>query len=419
MNLTDTPGQPLSTSSFHEDIRRRKALEHLDRISNWYLAASNDQLLQDHFSLHGGRAGNALLQSLLFKATGKDVYRLAMERDIEMVIGHIEGADQLPTFCSGLAGVGWLIMYLYDNGFLDIDPDEVLESFDLILEQEMNIMIAQSNFDILHGALGLGLYFLKRNNFAVTGRLIRALDQCCTRRDNAIMWSRFDPFHYKGYLYDFGLAHGNAAHLYFLSKCFRKGIDQPLCGELISGSLNFFTSNIQDPARLYSFFPSHKKAEGYAPTLGHHYSRLAWCYGDPGILHSMLFAAESLNDNNLRTRAVAMLEQAAGRKIRQLTGIEDAGFCHGSAGVASIFLTLHRRTDNPRFKETADHWLDQSLGFGVDPQGICGYRFKIQDEWLNATGLLTGLGGLAITYADYVYADRLHDDSWTECLFLS
>ncbi len=108
--------------------------------------------------------------------------------------------------------------------------------------------------------------------------------------DRGIAWSRFDSYSKAENIYDFGLAHGMARDIIFPGKCYKAGIMQEQCKQLIDGLVEFFMNNIQpatdEPA---SFFPNsivvkHYKTGEQQVQL----SRVAWCYGDLGILHTLL-----------------------------------------------------------------------------------------------------------------------------------
>ena len=65
------------------------------------------------------------------------------------------------TFATGVTGVLWGINYLIKNDFIELSSNDSLIKFDELLARK-----AQINFqyDFLHGALGIVLYFLSENN---------------------------------------------------------------------------------------------------------------------------------------------------------------------------------------------------------------------------------------------------------------
>ncbi len=64
-------------------------------------------------------------------------------------------------FENGLAGIGWGIEYLVQNGFIEADTNEVLEEFDYRIFEEL-IHYTPVEIDLFDGILGIGAYFSKR-----------------------------------------------------------------------------------------------------------------------------------------------------------------------------------------------------------------------------------------------------------------
>lgn len=69
--------------------------------------------------------------------------------------------DTPVDFENGLAGIGWGIEYLTQNGFIEADTDEVLEEFDSRIFKEL-VNCTTEEIGLLNGLVGIGTYFLKR-----------------------------------------------------------------------------------------------------------------------------------------------------------------------------------------------------------------------------------------------------------------
>jgi lantibiotic biosynthesis protein len=91
-------------------------------------------------------------------------------------------------------------------------------------------------------------------------------------------------------------------------------------------------------------------------------ARCAWCYGDPGVAAALWVAAQGAEERNWEQEAVALACRAAERSAAE-TGVRDASFCHGSAGLAHIYNRLYQATDEPRLRHAAIYWLDRTLEF--------------------------------------------------------
>ncbi len=398
----------------------KEAADKLNEISTFFNQHESWDVKQP-YSLLSGQAGTILLQSMLYQGTKNEDYTSQIMDSIERISGIVENIQRpRTTFCSGLAGFGWLLMHLNGNNIIDMDADHYLDDLDQILEFELHKMLQFKNFDILHGAMGVGLYFIKRNKPDNVKKIIDALTADKQVMNHGIAWSRFDSYTTKEDIYDFGLAHGMAGTLYFLGKCYTAGIDRVQCKELIDGSVLFFMNNINKQSDTSgSFYPGMIPVKKYnKEPESMRFSRLAWCYGDLGILHTLLLISDWTADKSLQEKVLNMLLKVAVRKSIPETLVKDAGFCHGAAGNCYVFKNIYRLTGNEVFSATADYWLEQTLNFKQnEPSSVCGYLFhKGESGWHPETGVLSGLGGVGIVLADHNFSIN---HNWNECLFLS
>src|SRR5262249_1489457 len=102
-------------------------------------------------------------------------------------------------------------------------------------------------------------------------------------------------------------------------------------------------------------------------------SRLAWCYGDPGVAAALLVAARALKEPALERTALGVALRAAARPAA-ISGVEDAGLCHGAAGLGHIFHRLWARTHEARFAEAARFWFGRMLAMREPGRGFAGFR---------------------------------------------
>lgn len=372
------------------------------------------------FALLSGQAGIVLLQAMLYQGTKDEAYASLIMDSVERITGIIDTTEKpLPTFCGGLAGFGWLLMYLNKHNIIDMDADQYLDELDRILEIDLYRLVRYKNFDILHGAMGIGLYFIKRNKPDNVKLIINALAADKHQMEPGFAWSRIDYYTTKERIYDFGLAHGNAGMLYFLGKSYEAGIMQEQCKALIDGCVQFFMNNIQ-PGTIGSFYPNMVNAQQFREqkTETRQLSRLAWCYGDLGILHTVLLIAHWTDDKALHEKVVSMLLTVAARRSTKETMVRDAGFCHGAIGNCYVFKNIYRLTGQAAFLDAANYWMQQTLNLSSsDPVSVCGYLFhKGEAGWGPDSSILSGLGGIGLVLADHAYTIGGH---WNECYFLS
>ncbi|HEX2223156.1 MAG TPA: lanthionine synthetase LanC family protein, partial [Thermoanaerobaculia bacterium] len=129
-------------------------------------------------------------------------------------------------------------------------------------------------------------------------------------------------------------------------------------------------------------------------------SRLAWCYGDPGLAVTLLVAARGAGVPEWEKAAVDTAVSAAARPY-ELSRIRDAGLCHGSAGIAHLFNRLYQATGEPRLAEAARFWFDWTLEFRQPGNGVAGFRSWNTDTdggqmWRGDAGFLEGAAGVGL-----------------------
>jgi hypothetical protein len=387
-------------------------------LKNFYLTTYKEKQIES-YGLLTGFSGVILLQSLFFEATGNKTFKREINSNIDLLIKNIEfGTVNSPTFCDGLAGIGWLFDYLNEKEIIRIKTDEFFEDMDLALNAEAEKMIAESNYDLMHGYLGIGLYFLRRNKFLPVEKLIYSLENSCDKIENEIVWKRFDKFRLKKDIYDFGLAHGNASILYFLGKCYKKNILSAKCLSLIKGLINFYFANFQDIENSRSFFPTLKSVETYKKMDSSGYSRLGWCYGDLGILHTLLMVSFWLNDEDLKIKIISFLEKLTYRLEEKDTSIVDPYFCHGSAGVGYIYSHINQMTGKKIFQQASEYWINKTLIY-LNQNNNIAYKKNDNEksEHSKTDDLLNGIGGISLLLISDKYKNT--DYSWNELFFLS
>jgi lantibiotic modifying enzyme len=391
--------------------------QQFEMILRYYQQVGHDQCLPS-YGLYSGKAGIVLLHALLLQATADEKYYYLIKEGLDHIIENIEHSPLQPFFSNGLAGVGWLLLYLNEKNILDINSDLFLEKIDASLETSLDLLLQQRNFDPIMGATGIALYFLKRNNAVVLERMIRTLENFCIRLNDEIIWTHQSAYE-DNRLIPFGLGQGNAGIVFFLSKCCNKGILTPVCLQLVRGGFQFFEANLQNLDVSRSIFPSHKYEKGYLGSKDHQYARLGWLYGDIGILFSLYRSATLLNDDARAAQYLGRLVESTRRKNRSVTGVDDAGLCFGSSGIGYIYLKLYKTTGIPVFKDSFKFWMAETLTFGRNGNGPAGFLFQgSAATHPDQSALLTGLGGVALFYASYVY-NELSFNNWDECLLLS
>ncbi|HLP44420.1 MAG TPA: lanthionine synthetase C family protein [Candidatus Kapabacteria bacterium] len=394
-------------------------LDKLSEISDVLL--KNTEKLNGNIGVMGGKAGVVLFFFYYAHLTMEEKYVDFAHRLINETFDEINQDVTIHTMAGGLAGVGWMMEHLVQNDFVEADTDEILESLDPFLHKAMMFEIEKGNYDFLHGAVGVGTYFLsrlaKKESTLYLKELIDHLDKIKEKFDDmngAIAWrSKLD--HEKETVgFNLSLSHGLASIIVFLAKLLEKKIYTEKVSPLLDGAVRYMLAHKLDTAKFQSNFPSWIGTDYPATT-----SRLAWCYGDLGIGAALWQAAQAAGNKEWEEVALKTLLHSTGRKDLQENTVIDAGLCHGASGIAHIYNRMYQQTGIAEFKESALYWLEQTLKMATYEDGYAGYKAWHTEKyggWVPETGLLEGVAGIGLMIIS-ILSDI--DAAWDRCLFLS
>jgi len=381
---------------------------------------SNDQL-----GVLAGISGIALFHFYYSKYLDTDKHADTGVDILEEVVNRINEGYQFPTYCSGIAGAGWVFEHLLEEDFMDSDNDELLADLDEYLLGVMNYDMQQGQYDFLHAGIGYAYYFLKRYRNTkdailkerykeYLSKMVSYLNETAHEDPSGFKWeSRLDiETGLRGY--NLSLSHGMSSIVIFLAKLHQADLFRDKVTPLLKGAVGYIQSHEVQGENLYSLYPSWITE----PKEDKSQSRLAWCYGDLGIGLAFWQASKTLNDDTLKNKALTILKHGANRTTVEDTAIRDAGVCHGSYGNAQIFNRLHKETNDPLFEKAANHWIDFGLKMAIHEDGNAGYKqWNGKDEtWEARISLLEGVAGIGLTIIDYLADFESH---WDECLMIS
>jgi lantibiotic modifying enzyme len=374
--------------------------------------------------LASGAAGIALFFAyahLAFPDRGLDDLCL---RGIEEALGDVVAINLGPSLFSGFTGVGWVLRHLEGRIFeTDDDPGAEVESTLLeALARYGQLWPAE----LIGGLAGFGLYFLERlpRESARQGaeQVIAQLATNARKEDGAFTWftpPQGVPASQKaaapdGY-YNLGVSHGVPGVIGFLAAAHRLGVAPDESRRLTTGAVRWLLDQ-RLPEGSGSTFPG-SVGPGIKPVPTRH----AWCYGDPGVAAVLLLAARSFGREDWEREALACAHLAAGRREGATTGVDDAGLCHGAAGLAQVFHRLFRATGDETLREAALYWLERTLEFrqpGLGPGGfgVAEIDAAGQKSWTAAPGFLTGSAGIGLTL---LAAITPVEPEWDRLLLLS
>ena len=340
---------------------------------------------------------------------------------LETVFKEIEQADSyIFSFSNGLSGFGWALEHLEQKGHISHNTNALLEDFDSALSDVLAFEMKKGNYDFLHGALGIILYFISRmpkneNVLPVLQRFVVQLHELAENLSTEwINWVSVVDVEKRTKWVNISLSHGMSSLVVLLSKLYIiKGIDREMVTTLLQRWVNFISMQEIDKDRYGSFFSNYIIENQVSK------SRLAWCYGDLGVSMALWQAGVALHNETWKNKALEVLLFAA-EKRRDLNEnfVIDAGLCHGASGIGHIFYRMWWNTRMPEFKKAADYWFEKTLKMATHTDGLAGYKSWHGEErgWLNDCGLLEGIAGIGLALLTYYHEV---EPKWDECLLLS
>ena len=342
-------------------------------------------------------------------------------KNIGKVISEINKGFSIHTYCSGISGFAWSLKHLIYKGFFDEKDCEILNQINPFIYKKMLNDLENKNFDFLHGAIGVGLYFISdlnnKSSLAHVSELVDKIEDLSIKDGKGILkWESLviGSNNNLKLVYNLSLSHGMASIIAFLAKTYQKGINKTKSKKILVSAINYLLKNKNDISKYNCYFPS-----WICNTDENRQSRLAWCYGDLGISVALYNAAKVLNDTSLEEFALKVLHHSSCRRDLPKEFVIDAGLCHGTAGIAHIFYRMYWNTKDKAFYETANFWFEKTLEMSNFSNGLAGYkayRSKENGSWQKEYGILEGISGISLALHSWVTQT---EPTWDECLLLS
>ena len=370
----------------------------------------------ESYGLYSGEFGILLFLFYYSRYSKSEKHLLLTEDYAERLFNRFLNKTTLYTFCNGFSGILYFIEWLRENGFIDMDVSAPQSLLDHYLISRMKQDMQQQYYDFMHGALGVGLYFMKKGtNQESIQELIDFLYLTAEKdADNqSFKWKSLINHENNLTGYNLALSHGISSIIIFLSRVIKSGIYDNKIVDLLSGAVNYVLSQQRDFKQFGSYYPNYIPVNSQYPVSK---SRLAWCYGDLGIAMALWQAGKVIDSEDWKTKGLEVILQSAQIRKYEYSSVIDGGICHGSAGLAMIFRRIYIETGRYEFNDSINHWLYQTLQISRFENGLVGYKTFLKDEWINDYSLLTGISGIGLVLLTW-----LEDDSqtWDEMFLLS
>jgi class I lanthipeptide synthase len=359
-------------------------------------------------SLAGGNAGQALFYAYLAFHTADQTAADRAAELLDQAAEALASYPMAPALHAGFPGVAWVMEHLQGRLFEDggEGEEDPLADIDEALLPPLGRSPWQGEYDLIGGLAGLGVYALERlpRPTAVTllERIIDRLAETAdvgeegtawfTQPERLPEWQR--EVHPRG-VYNIGVAHGLPGVVPILAGACAAGIAVERARPLLDDAVRWLLARRLQPGMDSCYDTTYVPWEPPSP------SRLAWCYGDPGIAATLLVAARAVGEAAWEREALDVGRIAATRP-EDTALVRDAGLCHGAAGLGHLFNRMYQTTGDERLAEAARAWYQRTLAFQEDGQGIAGYRawelnpVTREPGWRSDPAFLEGAAGIGL-----------------------
>lgn len=342
---------------------------------------------------------------------------------IEELLGEVTHALENETMDSslhyGFAGIAWVYQHLanisYFEGFDPANLDEIDSHVFTGIEKNFEL----KNYDLLAGMVGQGIYLLERMPHPgakkYLEKLVDLFESMSEKDDHGIYWREYRHWDVENYqngkpkdVLNLGVAHGMPAITGLLAHLYKAGVNPEKTKQLLTQSMNWLLHH-SVKNKDYSFdYTVDDQVESDRPA-----SRLAWCYGDPGVSIVLLQAGLYTQNQEWIQKAVDVALLSTKRKLDQ-SGVVDTGLCHGGMGLVHIYNRFYQVTQKEEFKEAVIYWLDETLRMRKPELGMGGFFFTHRDKdkpttYSTSFGWLEGGVGISLILLSLISKT---DPSW-------
>ena len=395
------------TSKINSSLTYQLLLQQVDVIAEEI--CKNNSAIQGN-DLLGGNAGIALLFCYLSKAYPERNFATLTEQYLEKLSNALENEVLQYSFSGGVAGIGFVFQHLNNISALKEQIDFDFTELDEFIDRGVDIDFRNSNWDPLHGMVGLGIYFLERNRTTGEKQFLEKIVDCLNKMKVSVnendVWITAGFEKYSNDNYNFGMAHGLPGLLSFLAQVHQRGIKQNKIEEMLNSALPFLLQYeySNDPVYCYpSFIDVQPNFEE------EHSSRLAWCYGDLCMANALIHCGKALHNDVWMNKGIEVALKTTQRTFEN-SACADAPFCHGTAGLVHQYNRFYQFTGDEVFKNACNKWIEITLKEYYKPgKGAGGYFFRSYNEkekifeFKTEYGLLEGSAGIALVYLSLLF----------------
>ena len=369
-------------------------------------SAVDDEFKGQPFSLGSGSAGIAVFLAYIEKSGIFPGFRQAAFDQMNRAIEAVASEYTRPSLYGGFTGVAWAAEHV--TKLLSESSEDLNSDLDSAVEQFVSVSPWKDDYDLISGLVGLGIYCLERDGAPVAKHalelIVERLFETAERSkdEDTVTWftppDLMIPMQLERYphgFYNLGLAHGVPGFIALLGRTYSAGIAQDKAKWLLDRAVAWLLKQRLPETSNSCFADTISQGAEVRQDC-----RLAWCYGDAGVVAALLLAARCTATKSWEAEALDIAQRSA-RRAPETCGVTDACVCHGSAGLAHIFNRIYQATRDELYAGAARFWLERALQFREPGKGAAGYlswgmganeTIELQPK----LGLIQGIAGVGL-----------------------
>ncbi|WP_238662292.1 lanthionine synthetase C family protein [Staphylococcus felis] len=389
-------------------------IEFLSNVENASYIIENRSEFWDSYTLSHGYPGVILFLDSYQKSMKTNLSPL-IHQYVSKLGDYLEQGIEGYSLFSGLTGVAFSIDLASNN---NQNYQKILKTLDAIIIDKVNqffikssIEANPSNFDVIQGLTGVGRYLLNRVNtnpevnFTLKSILSYITDIHYSKKgwiiSNKNQFLDIDKKRFPSGNINLGLAHGILGPFSLMALCkihnFEIDNHKTILEDFSKYILNDSFQNKNEWLDRYDI------EERYYPNYT---VRNGWCYGETGLMNTLLLLGISLNDDNLIQKSKDILIKIS---KSDNTDLISPTFCHGLSSHLTILNEANKTLCAPQVEKYIEKVKHKIIEFYSIHHEFMFQDIEIeknQKVYLNKVGILEGQLGVLLALMDYTFTKK-------------
>lgn len=334
----------------------------------------NFSILKD-VGLNKGILGASLFYYYYHLYTEKEEYLEMSAEYLNLSLSRIDETYDGDSLILDMCEIVHVLYYYKKKAVIDENINDYLESYDHWALKFLHTKIEEKNIDSVNGCVRIGYYLFQRmedKNFENEIKtIIHTIDTLAikeglfTRWNYNFLWGR--PSN------ELGIMHGITGTCQFLLYCYKMNVEKEKCLELLTGALNYLSSNKTENTANTNMFPFDSIKQNYI-----NYSNV--CYGDLGIAFVLFHASQILDNDDYLDLSHEVIKHFITKQEIIKNELTDASLLYGYSGLYSLMRTFYQYTKETEYLENADFWHKKILDSNQNETPWAGYSTHFNSD---------------------------------------